>query len=155
MDLSSAFHCKSNVLTSFQLSIGEIPSFKLFETETVYSFLDIQPTASGHALVIPKEHGAKLHNLTDESLRDLLPVAKKIVKLLELNNDGHEGQGYNILQNNGRIAHQEVDHVHFHVIPKRDEATGLGVEWPAQETDFEALGKLHKELLAKIDSEKL
>ncbi|KAH3672800.1 hypothetical protein WICMUC_004022 [Wickerhamomyces mucosus] len=133
----------------------EIPSFKLFETELTYSFLDIQPTSKGHALVIPKEHGAKLHNLSDESLKDLLPVAKKIVKLLNLTNDGPDGQGYNILQNNGRIAHQEVDHVHFHVIPKLDDKSGLGVGWPAQPTDFEATGNLHKELLARIESEKL
>ncbi|CAM9012952.1 unnamed protein product [Wickerhamomyces anomalus] len=132
----------------------EIPSFKLFETELTYSFLDIQPTAKGHALVIPKEHGGKLHNLSDESLADLLPMAKKIAKLLDVTNDGPEGVGYNILQNNGRIAHQEVDHVHFHVIPKVDKETGLGVGWPAQATDFEALGKLHKELLAKLESGK-
>lgn len=136
------------------VALGEIPSFKLFETELTYSFLDIQPTAKGHALVIPKEHGAKLHNLSDESLADLLPVAKKVAKLLEVTNDGPEGVGYNILQNNGRIAHQEVDHVHFHVIPKVDENTGLGVGWPAQATDFDALGKLHKELLAKLEGGK-
>lgn len=134
------------------LNIGEIPSFKLFETEKTYSFLDIQPTSEGHALVIPKEHGAKLHNLSDESLADLLPVAKKVANLLELNNDDPESSvGYNILQNNGRIAHQEVDHVHFHVIPKKDEKTGLIVGWPAKEADFEQLGKLHEKLKAKIE----
>lgn len=58
---------------------------------------------------------------------------------------------YNVLQNNGKIAHQEVDHVHFHLIPKRDEKTGLIVGWPAQESDFEKLGKLHKELLAELE----
>jgi len=41
---------------------------------------------------------------------------------------------YNILQNNGRWAHQEVDHVHFHIIPKpaKDDAAGLGITWPGQ-----------------------
>lgn len=102
--------------------------------------------------MIPKEHGEKLHNLSDESLADLLPVAKKVAKLLDVAVDGAEKTpGYNILQNNGRIAHQEVDHVHFHVIPKNDDKTGLGVGWPAQETDFEALGKLHEELKEKIE----
>jgi diadenosine tetraphosphate (Ap4A) HIT family hydrolase len=103
--------------------------------------------------VIPKEHGAKLHNLSDESLADLLPVAKKVAKLLEVTNEDPDSQvGYNILQNNGRIAHQEVDHVHFHVIPKKDKDTGLIVGWPAQETDFAKLGKLHEELKAKIET---
>jgi diadenosine tetraphosphate (Ap4A) HIT family hydrolase len=132
---------------------GEIPSFKLFETELTYSFLDIQPTAKGHALIIPKEHGAKLHNLSDETLADVLPIVKKVAKLLDVTHDeGPEGVGYNVLQNNGRIAHQEVDHVHFHLIPKFDNDSGLGVGWPAQEADFEKLGKLHKELVAKIEA---
>ncbi|CCH46493.1 Hit family protein 1 [Wickerhamomyces ciferrii] len=133
----------------------EIPSFKLFETELTYSFLDIQPTSKGHALIIPKEHGAKLHNLSDESLSDLLPIAKKVAKLLGVtHDDGPEGVGYNLLQNNGRLAHQEVDHVHFHVIPKYDKETGLIVGWPAQETDFGKLGELHTELKAKLESGK-
>ncbi|ODV81002.1 kinase C inhibitor-I, histidine triad nucleotide-binding protein-like protein [Suhomyces tanzawaensis NRRL Y-17324] len=130
---------------------GEIPSFKLIETSLSYSFLDIQPTAEAHVLVIPKHHGAKLHNIPDEYLADILPVVKKLTKVLKLDtNNTPDGEGYNVLQNNGRIAHQLVDHVHFHLIPKRNESTGLGVEWPAQETDFEALGKLHKQLQEEL-----
>lgn len=132
---------------------GEIPSFKLIETNLTYSFLDIQPTAEGHVLIIPKHHGAKLHNIPDESLADLLPVVKKLTKVLNLDqNNTPEGEGYNVLQNNGRIAHQEVDHVHFHLIPKKDEATGLGVGWPAQPTDFEKLGKFHESLKAALEA---
>ncbi|CAK7901773.1 adenosine 5'-monophosphoramidase Hnt1p [[Candida] anglica] len=130
---------------------GEIPSFKLIETKFSYSFLDIQPTAEAHCLVIPKHHGAKLHNIPDEYLADILPVVKKLTKVLELDvNNTPEGEGYNVLQNNGRIAHQEVDHVHFHLIPKKDSKTGLGVEWPAQETNFEKLGQLHKQLQSRL-----
>lgn len=136
---------------------GEIPSFKLIETKLTYSFLDIQPTTEGHCLVIPKYHGAKLHNIPDEYLADVLPVVKKLTKTLKLDvNDTPEGEGYNVLQNNGRIAHQEVDHVHFHLIPKRDNETGLGVGWPAQATDFDKLGALHKKLQEELqNSDKL
>lgn len=89
--------------------------------------------------------------MSDESLADLLPVAKKIAQLLEVDVDGPESSvGYNVLQNNGRVAHQEVDHVHFHVIPKRDEKTGLIIGWPTQETDFAKLGALHEKLKEKI-----
>ncbi|ODQ49180.1 hypothetical protein PICMEDRAFT_14655 [Pichia membranifaciens NRRL Y-2026] len=129
---------------------GEIPSFKLVETAHSYSFLDIQPTAKGHLLVIPKYHGAKLHNLPDEYLQDILPVVKKLTVALGLNVDGPEGAGYNVLQNNGRIAHQVVDHVHFHLIPKRDEATGLIVGWPAEDADMSELAAYAKELQAKL-----
>ncbi|CAI4317072.1 CQS_1a_G0007520.mRNA.1.CDS.1 [Saccharomyces cerevisiae] len=123
---------------------SEIPSFKLIETKYSYAFLDIQPTADGHALIIPKYHGAKLHDIPDEFLTDAMPIAKRLAKAMKLDT-------YNVLQNNGKIAHQEVDHVHFHLIPKRDEKSGLIVGWPAQETDFDKLGKLHKELLAKLE----
>ncbi|CCE61404.1 hypothetical protein TPHA_0A03270 [Tetrapisispora phaffii CBS 4417] len=131
---------------------GEIPSFKLIETEYTYSFLDIQPTSKGHALIIPKYHGAKLHNIPDEYLTDILPITKKLTKVLGIDNDGSDGFGYNILQNNGKLAHQEVDHVHFHLIPKFDKESGLIIGWPTEETDFEKLGEYHKELLKKLES---
>ena len=53
---------------------------------------------------------------------------------------------YNLLQNNGRGAHQAVMHVHFHIIPKPDSAGGLGVGWPAGKLDSEQA----KALLARI-----
>ncbi|CAL1713700.1 unnamed protein product [Somion occarium] len=106
---------------------GDIPSLKLIETEFSYSFLDIGPLSKGHALVIPKDHVAKMHELSDDYLADVLPIAKKIALALGVEN-------YNILQNNGRIAHQEVDHVHFHVIPKprASHDVGLVIGWPTQ-----------------------
>ena len=49
---------------------------------------------------------------------------------------------YNILQNNGELAHQAVPHVHFHIIPKPDTKTGLGVGWPSGELDKGTASKL-------------
>jgi len=124
---------------------GEIPSYKLIETDLSFSFLDIGPLSKGHALVIPKYHAAKLHELPDEYLADAMPVAKKIALVLGVEN-------YNILQNNGRIAHQVVDHVHFHVIPKPSESDeeGLVIGWPTHATDHDALKSLHEELKGKL-----
>lgn len=124
---------------------GEIPSFKLIETETTYSFLDINPLAKGHSLVISKYHAEKLHELPDESLTDILRIAKQIAVATGAEN-------YNILQNNGRIAHQEVDHVHFHVIPKpsASDTEGLVVGWPQQKVAIEELAKIHEEIKGKL-----
>ncbi|CAG8460723.1 11658_t:CDS:2 [Acaulospora colombiana] len=69
------------------------------------------------------DHSDTLHKLPDESLADLLPVAKKVAIATG-------AEQYNILQNNGRLAHQEVEHVHIHVIPKPNEKEGLKIEWP-------------------------
>ncbi|BCS24325.1 HIT family protein [Aspergillus puulaauensis] len=122
---------------------GEIPSFKLFESDKVFAFLDIQPLSRGHALVIPKYHGAKLTDIPDEDLTEILPVAKKIAAATGATD-------FNILQNNGRIAHQVVDHVHFHMIPKPNEPEGLGIGWPAQAADMDKLKEYYESLKSKI-----
>ncbi|CDO72234.1 hypothetical protein BN946_scf184970.g86 [Trametes cinnabarina] len=124
---------------------GEIPSFKLIETDKVFSFLDIGPLSKGHALIIPKYHAEKLHEVPDEYFADVLPAAKKIALALGVEN-------YNLLQNNGRIAHQEVDHVHFHVIPKpaATDSEGLVVGWPAKKPSMDELKQLHAELITKL-----
>ncbi|KAF8349379.1 HIT-like domain-containing protein [Amanita rubescens] len=124
---------------------GEIPSFKLIETNLSYSFLDIGPLSRGHALVIPKYHAEKFHELPEEHLTDILPIAKKIAVAQGLEN-------YNILQNNGAIAHQVVQHVHFHVIPKptASDAEGLVIEWPTQQISKEELKALQEELQSRL-----
>jgi diadenosine tetraphosphate (Ap4A) HIT family hydrolase len=122
---------------------GKIPSMKLYETEKSYAFLDIGPIAKKHCLVIPKYHGAKLADVPDEHLEELLPIAKKLAI-------ASGAQDYNILQNNGRIAHQMVDHVHVHMIPKPNEEQGLIVGWPTQETEKEELQKIFEEIKQKL-----
>ncbi|NHI92453.1 MAG: HIT family protein [Candidatus Lokiarchaeota archaeon] len=113
---------------------GEIPSVKLYETNHSYAMLDINPLSEGHALIIPKEHAEKMHQLSDESLTDILIIAKRLALAENL-------VDYNILQNNGYNAHQRVMHVHFHVIPKTQKE-GLIVPWDPKKTNLEDLKKL-------------
>ena len=94
-------------------------------------------------LVIPKHHGAKLTDIPDDSLTELLPIAAKIAR-------ASGAADFNILQNNGRLAHQEVDHVHVHVIPKPNEAEGLGIKWPQQNPSKDRLQKLFDDMKAKM-----
>jgi len=122
---------------------GDIPSFKLFESDKILAFLDIQPLSKGHALVIPKFHGEKLTDIPDDSLAEILPVVKQLVKATGAEN-------YNVLQNNGRIAHQEVDHVHFHMIPKPNTEEGMGISWPQQKTDMDKLKALFADIKSKM-----
>ena len=124
---------------------GEIPSLKLLETNFSYAFLDIGPLSKGHALVIPKYHGEKLHDIPDEYLADALPVAKKIAQAVGATD-------YNILQNNGKIAHQVVPHVHFHFIPKPEASDneGLVIGWPTKSPPKEELQKLFEEIKSKL-----
>ncbi|KAK8865595.1 hypothetical protein IAR55_000739 [Kwoniella newhampshirensis] len=126
---------------------GEIPSMKLLETESVFAFMDIGPIAKGHCLVIPKHHAAKLTDLPDDQMADILPTIKKLAAATGAEN-------YNILQNNGRPAHQVVDHVHFHIIPKPADAgdkEGLVIGWPTQkDLSKDDINKIFEEMKSKL-----
>ncbi|EQK99029.1 HIT family protein 1 [Ophiocordyceps sinensis CO18] len=122
---------------------GEIPCMKLCETSKTLAFLDIGPLSEGHALVIPKHHGAKLTDIPDEGLSEILPIIKKLVHATGASD-------YNILQNNGTIAHQQVHHVHFHMIPKPNETAGLGIQWPATTGNMDALKALCEDVKSKM-----
>ncbi|KAL7309414.1 Adenosine 5'-monophosphoramidase [Mucor circinelloides] len=121
----------------------EIPSFKLVETEKSYAFMDIEPLSEGHSLVVPKYHAEFMHQLPDEYLADVMPIAKKIAAA------GGFAQ-YNVLQNNGPLANQAVPHVHFHVIPKPDRETGLGVRWNAQKKPMDEIKATYDRIMEKL-----
>lgn len=105
---------------------GEIPSAKVAESAKAFAFMDIGPLSRGHVLIIPKAHAATLHELDLESAADVGLLTAKVARAVA----GPDGATqYNVLQNNGRLAHQEVPHVHFHVIPKREAETGLQIGW--------------------------
>jgi histidine triad (HIT) family protein len=108
---------------------GEIPCFRVYEDDQVLAFLDINPLSRGHTLVIPKEPAATLDQLSEESAAALGRVLPRISRAI-LRATG--ATAFNILQNNGAIAHQVVMHVHFHIIPKYGDGAGLGIQWPAQ-----------------------
>ena len=107
---------------------GDIPCHRVFEDEHVLAFLDVGPLSKGHVLVIPKEARAHLHELSDDSAAAIGRVLPRICRAI-LKATG--ATDYNVLQNNGSSAHQVVMHVHFHVIPKFDDGSGLGITWNA------------------------
>lgn len=108
---------------------GEIPCFRVYEDAQVLAFLDINPLSKGHTLVIPKEPAATLDQLSDESAAALGRVLPRLSRAI-LQATG--AQAFNVLQNNGASAHQAVLHVHFHIIPKYPDGSGLGIGWPAR-----------------------
>jgi len=115
---------------------GDIPCHRVYEDEHVLAFLDVNPLSAGHTLVIPKERVAHLHEMSDEQSAAIGRVLPRIARsILEATG----ASAYNVLQNNGHLAHQAVFHVHFHIIPKTDDG-GLGVGWkPGAVQDGEAL----------------
>ena len=98
-------------------------------------------------LVIPKYHAQRLHELPAEYHADLGKVLGQASQALV---KATKCEDYNILQNNGSIAHQLIKHVHFHIIPKRTETEGLGVSWPAQEANKAELAAFQSEFMASL-----
>jgi histidine triad (HIT) family protein len=106
---------------------GQIPCHKVYEDENVLAFLDINPLATGHTLVVPKEPAETLDKLSEESAAALGRVLPRICRAIIATTGVKE---YNVLENNGALAHQAIAHVHFHIIPKPGSAQGLGIGWP-------------------------
>ncbi len=92
---------------------GEIPSKKVYEDEDVFAFHDIRPVAPVHFLIIPKAHVPTLYEADmayHRALGKMLALAGELAK--------KEGavDGFRTIVNTGRVGHQEVYHVHMHVI---------------------------------------
>ena len=126
---------------------GAIPCHKVYEDERVFAFLDINPLSTGHTLVIPKEPARTLDALSDESAAALGRVLPRICRAVIAVTGVKE---YNVLENNGAGAHQAVDHVHFHIIPKPSDDKGLGIGWPAQALDQNTGAELATKLRAAL-----
>lgn len=118
---------------------GEIPCHRVYQDDRVLSFLDIGPLSAGHTLVIPKEPAVTLAELSDESAAAIGRVLPRLCRAV-LRATG--ATDYNLLQNNGSAAHQVVMHVHFHIIPKYADGSGLGIGWPAGTLDHTSAAEL-------------
>lgn len=92
---------------------GKIPSRKVFEDDELLVFHDIAPWAPVHVLVIPKEHVSTMYELEARHaplLGRMLSMAPNLMRELGVTN------GFRTLVNTGEDGHQEVQHVHMHVI---------------------------------------
>jgi histidine triad (HIT) family protein len=121
---------------------GEIPCHRVFENERVLAFLDITPLSAGHTLVIPKRQVERLEDLPPE---DAAEIARQLGAIARRVCAATGAEGYNILQNNGRVSGQEVPHVHFHIIP-RQAGDGLGYRWNAKPADADTLAELARRI---------
>lgn len=88
---------------------GEIPSYKVAEDENYYAFLDINPNAKGHTLVIPKKEIDKLFDLDIETYTGLMQFAHKVAKAL--------GKTVTCNRIGMTVVGLEVPHAHVHLIP--------------------------------------
>lgn len=101
---------------------GEIPSTKVYEDEMCYAFLDIEPQAPVHVIIVPKAHIESADEISEENSKyvaHIWEVIPKIAKEQGLKN------GYRVVNNCGEDGGQTVMHLHFHLMG------GRAFAWPA------------------------
>ncbi|MFB6205417.1 MAG: HIT family protein [Haloglomus sp.] len=94
---------------------GDIPSRTVYENEDVLAFLDANPLAPGHTLVIPKAHRERLNDLDETLASEVLETLHALVPVVE---DAVDAPASTVAFNNGPESGQEVPHVHGHIIPR-------------------------------------
>jgi histidine triad (HIT) family protein len=113
MDITDCIFCK--------IISKEIPSKIINEDENFLCFLDIQPHALGHSVVIPKKHADDIFDLSKELQNKLIPFVK--LSMEKINTVLHP-DGFNVGWNNGVAAGQVVPHLHVHIFPRYKNDTG-------------------------------
>ncbi|MBI2388476.1 MAG: HIT family protein [Deltaproteobacteria bacterium] len=121
---------------------GEIPSTRIYDDATTIAFMDINPGTRGHALVIPKEHAADIHDAPPEMLADLIKTAQRVAQAAKKELGC---AGVNLVQSSGAAAFQSVFHIHIHVIP-RYEGDGVRLPWTPKPGDKAEIAKTAEQL---------
>lgn len=104
-----------------KIVVGEIPSKKVYEDESVYAFEDIDPQAPFHVIVIPKQHLASAAEINGQNSAVIAKVFEAIAKIAAEQN---LEKGFRVVTNCGEDGGQTVGHLHFHLLARRNLA------WP-------------------------
>jgi histidine triad (HIT) family protein len=108
---------------------GEIPSYKIYEDEKTYAFLDINPEAKGHTLVVPKVEVDKIYDLEEDDWNALWASVKKVAKHME------EVTGRRVVM---KVVGTDVPHAHVHLTPL-SETWEYGKTLKLREDEFEEI----------------
>lgn len=116
---------------------GDQPGHVVYEDDDVVAFLDANPLARGHTLVVPRDHHERIQDMPGEIARDVFGTIHELVPAVET---AVGADATNVGFNNGETAGQVVPHVHGHVIPRFDGDGGRPIHAvaPSQEQLSEA-----------------
>lgn len=130
---------------------GDIPARTVYETDAVLAFLDANPLARGHTLVIPKSHAQHVGDLDADLASDLFDAVASLTPRIQ---DAVDADGANVGVNDGEAAGQEVPHVHVHVVPRFEGDGGAPIHAVAGERpdlSDDELDAVADEVAAAID----
>jgi histidine triad (HIT) family protein len=99
-----------------QIVEGKAHSWKVYENDAVYAFLDIHPVNEYHTLVVSKKHYENIFDVPEHELIEMMVVIKKLVMLFNVKLGINNVQ---ISNSSGAEAQQDVFHVHFHIVPRK------------------------------------
>ena len=97
-----------------RIAAGEIPSYKVAESDDFFAFLDINPMAEGHTLVIPKKEVDYIFDLDDETYQGLTAFAKKVAQAIK--------RAIPCKRVGVAVLGMEVPHAHIHLVPLQRES---------------------------------
>jgi histidine triad (HIT) family protein len=120
---------------------GEIPSYKIAENDEFYAFLDINPLAKGHTLVVPKKETDYFFNLDDSILSNIMVFAKEISKAIE--------QVVSCKRIGVAIIGLEVPHAHIHLVPLNS-IYDIDFKKPKLQLSSEEFEEIAKNIKSKI-----
>ena len=112
----------------------EIPSYKIYEDEKIYAFLDISQSTKGHTLIIPKEHVTDIFDYNEELASDVFARIPKIARSIE--KAFPEMEGLNIINNNRELAYQTVFHSHIHLIPRYSKQDDFSIHFGNHQANY-------------------
>ncbi len=124
----------------------EITSATIYETNEFKVILDAFPSGRGHTLVITKEHYENIYELDADTAGKFFALVTVVARALK---KVTKCEALNVLQNNGKLAGQTVNHFHMHLIP-RFEGDGIHFGWKTQQLAPEDMQALAKEINSKI-----
>jgi histidine triad (HIT) family protein len=120
---------------------GELPSYKVYEDEGAFAFLDIMPRAPGHTLILPKAPARNILDADPDVLAHVMKVAQKIAKAAMT---AFAAEGVTLQQFNESAGGQVVFHLHVHVIPRH---AGFTLKAPASVKEAPDVLAAHAERL--------
>lgn len=96
-----------------KIAAGEIPSYKVAENDKFYAFLDINPLAKGHTLVIPRQETDYIFDLSDKDLAQMTVFAKHVAAAIK--------KAFPCIKVGMAVLGLEVPHAHIHLVPMQSE----------------------------------
>ena len=127
-----------------KIASGEVSAHIIYEDEQTRAFLDIEPSALGHTMVMPKEHYQDFMDLPVNNMANLFGSVQKVVDMLEKT---FEADHFTIGVNSGKILGRHVDHLHVHVIPRFPDDGGVFLQGVVKNPPKENMEEIKDKIL--------